>query len=118
MKLLFALLAMFVCASGEESVYIDSGYVVSLRTVTHGQYTHTVLHFTITSSGRPIPVVIWLYNDEKRLKVGDHVRLERRLYGTDEGVKEIDQCFSAKPEAEPCTLMEIVGIRWLSPEES
>jgi|HubBroStandDraft_2_1064218.scaffolds.fasta_scaffold164873_2 hypothetical protein len=121
MKMLCTFIASVVLSSavilGADSIHSNSGYVRSIHKVSHGKYTHTVIDFEITSSAEPVPMVIWLYNDEARLKAGDHVRIEWSLYGTDEGVKQVDQCMATKPETEPCVLQEIVAIKPLKPGE-
>ena len=114
-KVIGAMMLAFAL-SGADVVESDSGYVRSVRYFSHDGLTHTVVHFEITSSATPIHSVIWLYNDEHRLKAGDHVRLETREYGTDAG-RRAEQCVVRPPEEEPCSLREVASIQALKDGE-
>lgn len=118
MKLVVALTLVLSMVCETDVVETDSGIVRRVEYVTHGEYHHTKVYFRITSSAEPIDIVIWLHNDEHRVKAGDHVRLDRSLWGDDDGpgVRPHTQC-PDDPEKEPCVLYEIIGIKWLKDGE-
>jgi hypothetical protein len=101
-----------------QAVDSDSGIIESVTPREHPGHKHTELHFHMTSPAEPIDIVIWLYNDEHRLKAGDHVRLDRSPWGDDDGpgIRPHTQC-PADPEVEPCVLMQIITITWLKEGE-
>lgn len=118
MKFTIAVFALIQFLDGQPAadtrpVQHNAGVVRSVTHKTHGDYPHTVIQFLITSSAQPIPVTIWLFNDDRRLAAGDRVEIEWASYGTDTGGRAEPDARQDAGFERPGSLQELVSVRRL-----